>query len=294
MGGSYNPTEDSFQWGNNKTMGSWVPWDQSYPDSRFPVTKVLGYNVNGVKLRTQFQTIPTRYICEVNSTQLLPQTTPRTTTARLKTTSKFTTTFKPSRKTTIPFHLSTRKPAFSTITTPPQKIDCPVPTDVAILLEDSSSLTSPRAFNTSLHFSAQLAFSLLANSKTRLLFIRFSDTACSIIGFKNNSQQSPENICKIILESHPSSKKPLVTYTHSALRLASEQFQKFSRFNVSKVLLLVTDKQSYFPEMTTSESVHLREMNVSTFAIGVLKGSKNITKSLGLLFEKMCFKLTVL
>jgi len=68
IGGRYDPDSGEFIWGNGVVIGSFAPWDEGYPDSKVPVTRVSAYTVGGLKYRTQFQTVSLRYICELQLT----------------------------------------------------------------------------------------------------------------------------------------------------------------------------------------------------------------------------------
>ncbi len=67
MGAKYSPDDGKFVWNSGADVGPWAPWDQGHPNSRLPVTRVSAYTTGGLKLRTQFQTVSNRYICELRS-----------------------------------------------------------------------------------------------------------------------------------------------------------------------------------------------------------------------------------
>lgn len=66
-GGKYDPASSTFIWDNGVQVGSFAPWQQGHPDTQLPVTRIAAYVAGGVKLRTQFQTVSNRYICELNN-----------------------------------------------------------------------------------------------------------------------------------------------------------------------------------------------------------------------------------
>lgn len=65
VGGRYDPDRDTFVWENDVEVGPWAPWDQGHPNTKTQVTRVFARTVGSLKLRTQFNTVTTRYICEM-------------------------------------------------------------------------------------------------------------------------------------------------------------------------------------------------------------------------------------
>lgn len=67
-GGRYDPETAAFVWDSGVKVGTFVPWDQGHPDTSVPVTRVSAYTAAGsLKLRTEFQTVSNRYICELSA-----------------------------------------------------------------------------------------------------------------------------------------------------------------------------------------------------------------------------------
>lgn len=54
-----------FVWENGTEIAATAPWDAGHPNTQTPVTRVLAYTVGGLALRTDFQTVSLRYICEL-------------------------------------------------------------------------------------------------------------------------------------------------------------------------------------------------------------------------------------
>ncbi len=52
-------------WESDVEIGPWAPWDQGYPNTKTQLTRVFARTVGNLKLRTQFNTVSTRYICEM-------------------------------------------------------------------------------------------------------------------------------------------------------------------------------------------------------------------------------------
>lgn len=68
IGGRYDPDSGEFIWGNGVVIGSFAPWDEGYPDSKVPVTRVSANTAGELKYQTQFETVSLRYICELQLT----------------------------------------------------------------------------------------------------------------------------------------------------------------------------------------------------------------------------------
>lgn len=77
VGGKYSPDKGKFVWNSGAEIGPWAPWDQGHPDTQVPVTRVSAYTAaHAFKLRTEFQTVSNRYICELKSGLVEEEATP--------------------------------------------------------------------------------------------------------------------------------------------------------------------------------------------------------------------------
>ncbi|ODM98848.1 Vitrin [Orchesella cincta] len=63
--GRFNIDDRVFEWGNGVQLSPSAPWSANHPNSQLSVTRVALYTVGSPKLRTQFNTVSSRYICEV-------------------------------------------------------------------------------------------------------------------------------------------------------------------------------------------------------------------------------------
>ncbi|CAL8071049.1 unnamed protein product [Orchesella dallaii] len=65
--GRFNIDDRVFEWGNGVDLEASAPWSANHPNSQVSVTRVALYTVGSPKLRTQFNTVSSRYLCEVHS-----------------------------------------------------------------------------------------------------------------------------------------------------------------------------------------------------------------------------------
>lgn len=63
--GRFNIDDRVFEWGNQVRLSPSLAWSPNHPNSQVSVTRVALYTVGSPKLRTQFNTVSSRYICEV-------------------------------------------------------------------------------------------------------------------------------------------------------------------------------------------------------------------------------------
>ncbi|ODM91664.1 Vitrin [Orchesella cincta] len=63
--GKFNIEENVFEWGNGVQFSPTAPWSPGHPNSQLSLTGVTLYTVGSPRLRTQFNTVSSRYICEI-------------------------------------------------------------------------------------------------------------------------------------------------------------------------------------------------------------------------------------
>ncbi|CAL8071055.1 unnamed protein product [Orchesella dallaii] len=63
--GRFNIDDQVFEWGNGVRLSPSAPWSANHPNSQVSVTRVALYTVGSPKLRTQFNTVSSRYMCEL-------------------------------------------------------------------------------------------------------------------------------------------------------------------------------------------------------------------------------------
>ncbi|CAL8071043.1 unnamed protein product [Orchesella dallaii] len=63
--GRFNVDDRVFEWGNGVRLSPSAPWRANHPDTQLSVTRVALYTVGSPKLQTQFNTVSSRYMCEI-------------------------------------------------------------------------------------------------------------------------------------------------------------------------------------------------------------------------------------
>lgn len=76
VGGKYDTAKKTFVWENGAEIGPWAPWDQGHPDTQTQLTRVYARTVGDIKLRTQFNTVSSRYICELKTGEVEEEAQP--------------------------------------------------------------------------------------------------------------------------------------------------------------------------------------------------------------------------